>query len=319
MAQFNFRHGIARRQEDVGGNPTFLQNNGNYVDLIVQPDPTVLLVAHGVTNYIYVENVTVVHAWGPFGTDTYWLYWDVDFVTGEITRGYTSLSPTYQSTPPLMPQTDQHWFDVTSMVQKVWNGTQWIEKLRVFAAQLTSGITIIPQLLGSQVGANGVVAFAGFPLMDPDGNPVQKFRRDRRGEFITTETPLSAQFARNANFRIEAAIVQGHAQESIPIYYCVAYNNYNQLVLARNTVPQFPAMGVASEDMSTGETRSFITKGFVTNELDWDFSAYPAGQPLFVGPTGELTPDVTQLTSIQRMGYVVDRNTAFISPQQIIH
>lgn len=319
MAKFDFRHGIARYQEDGVGNPNFLQKSGNFISLLVQPDPTVFLIAHYDENYIYTENVTVNEAWGPYtGTATRWMYWDVDFITGVLSRGQTLLEPLDQAFPPPNPLLDQHWFDMTQAVQKRWNGSAWVDVLRLFAGKLVNGSVLIQYPLGSQVGMNGIPTYAGFPLVDPEGMPVQKFRRDRKGQFITSETPLAAQFSRNANFRVEAAITQAEAHENIPVHHCVAYNGYNTLLLARNNVPDLPAIGIAAEDMNTGEVRSFITKGFVTNDVDWDWSAYDAGTSLFVGPTGQLTVFPSQSGGQQNMGFIVDQNTVFINPQQII-
>lgn len=321
MARFTFRHGIARRQEDGVGNPTHLlkTNGGSFIDLIVSPDPTVFIIAHFDVDYMLTENVTVAKAWGPFtsGVD-YWLYWDVDFITGELTRGFTTLPPVDQPTAPPSPSTDQHWFDTTVNVMKVWSGSAWIEKIRVFVAEYNNGTTIVHQPIGSQVGLNNITTFAGVILFDPDGNPLQKFQRNRRGQFITTETDLHSQFSRIANFRVEAAVVQGEAQENIPIHHAVAYTNFDKLVLARNTVPSKPAIGIAMEDMNTNEVRSYLTKGFVTDEADFDFSGLPVGTPLFVGPTGELISNPPTAISLQQIATVVNKTTIFVDVKQIV-
>lgn len=321
MARFNFRHGMARRQEDGFGNPAFLQpsNGGQYVDLIVSTDPTVFVIAHYDADYMVTENVTVSQAWGPFsaGTD-YWLYWDVDFVTGALTRGFTTLQPVDDPNAPSSPSVDQHWFDMTENVQKVWTGSAWVEKIRLFASKYASGSTLFEQPIGSQVGLNNIVTYAGAILFDPDGSPLQKFQRNRRGQFITTETDLNSQLSRIANFRVEAAVVQGEAQEEIPLHHAIGYFDYDKLVLARNGNPAIPAIGISMEEMNTNEVRSFITKGYVTNEIDWDWSAYPAGTPLFVGPAGELIPNPPTTVSLQQIATVVNPTTVFVDVKQIV-
>lgn len=322
MARFNFRQGIARRQEDNFGNPAFLQpsNGGSYIDLLVTPDPTVFLVAHFDVDYMFTENASVVKAWGPFTAGTnYWLYWDVDFVTGALTRGYTIIEPVYQDNPPPGPHTvDRHWFDTAQNVMKVWSGASWVEKIRCFAAKYQNGATLVHLPIGTQAGLSDLVVFAGTVLYDPDGAPLQKFTRNRRGQFITTETALHSQFSRIANFRVESAIVQGEAQEHIPIHHAIAYYDYDKLVLARSTNPARPAIGLAMEDMNTGEVRSYITRGFVTNEVDWDWSAYPAGTPLFVGTTGELTPTAPINFSMQQVAIVVNPTTVFVNIRELV-
>lgn len=322
MARFNFRQGIARRQQDSGGNPNNLlpTNGGSWIDLIVSPDPTVFVIAHYDVDYMFTENATISQAWGPFtaGTD-YWLYWDVDFRTGELTRQITTLEPVSGNTPPPSPMPDQHWFDTTEVTMKVWTGSRWIERIRVFAAKYQGGATIIYFPLGSQAGITGGRHFAGKVLYDPDGRPLQQFQRNRRGKFITSETPLHSQFSRIANFRVESAIVVGEAQEYIPIHHPVAFSDFGELILAKDQDLQHPAIGLAVEDMYTGETRSYITRGFVTNEVSWDWSPYPVHTPLFVGPTGELlpAPDANALVQ-QQVGYTVDQTTIFVEIQPAV-
>jgi len=316
VARFNFRQGIARRQEDGSNNPNNLQpsNGGSYVDLLVSPDPTIFLISHYDIDYMQSENASITKAWGPFtsGTD-YWLYWDIDFITGELTRQFTTEEPFFGSNPPPNPAPDKHWFDIDEEVMKVWTGSSWVEKVRLFSAKYQGGATLVHYPLGSQVGLNNKKTDAGKILFDPDGKPLQKFQRNRRGQFITTETPLNSQFNRIANFRVEAAIVQGEATEQIPIHHAVAFDNFDELILAKNTDPIRPAIGVATEDMNPGEIRSYITKGFIVDDVNWDWSAYSPQTGIYVGPNGELLPEpdpfgITQ----QRIGYVVNRTTVFI-------
>jgi hypothetical protein len=324
MARFNFRQGIARRQEDGFGNAANLQptNGGSYIDLIVSLDPTVFIVAHYDVDYMFTESINISKAWGPFvsGVD-YWLYWDVDLVSGELSRGFTTVQPVVGPTAPTSPAIDQHWFKTSpadETVMKVWTGSAWIDKVRLLAAKYQQGANIIHYPIGSQVGISGVSVYAGAILYDPDGAPLQKFTRTRVGQFITTETPLHSQFARIANFRLETAIVQGEAQEYIPIHYAVAYSDFNKLILARNTEPDYPAIGIASEDMIPNEVRTYITKGFISDELNWDWSGYPAGTPLFVGPTGQLVAQPPTSGSIQQIARVIDKITVYVDIQQII-
>lgn len=329
MAKFNFRHGIARRQEDGNGNPTFLRKNGTYIDLVVSPNPTIFLIAHRATDYMFTENATVLQAWGPFaasGSDPdYWLYWDVNFSTGKITRGFTTREPITTSIEPKTKNLDQHWFDTANMVMKRWDGSCWMEIIRVFAGKYRGGAILIPNNRGSQCGIGYPSTldqeyFAGIPLLSPEGKPLQVWQRNRKGQFITTETPLHSQLNRNANFRVEAAINMANASEPIPIHYAVAYSGTgkDKVMLARNTLPRKQAIGIASEEMVPGEVRTFITKGFVTNDAwDWTNPGEEAGTRLFVGPTGELQTSLPTIDSIQEMGVITGPQTIYINPQSI--
>jgi len=315
MARFNFRHGLARYQEDGVGNPGFLQpsNGGSYVDLLVAPDPVVFIAAHYDADYMLTENASKAKAWGPFVTGTnYYLYWDTDFITGELTRGYSTLEPVHGDDKPNSPAVDQHWFDTDDTVMKVWSGSSWVEKIRVFAATYANGAVLTQRQKGSQVSISDTKTFAGPPLFDPDGNPLQKFQRNRRGQFITTETDLHSQFSRIANFRVEAAVVQAEANEEIPIHYCVAYFDYDRLVLGRNTDTTKPVIGVSMEEMNTNEVRSFITKGYISNEIDWDWSASTVGTPIYCGTTGSLdvVPPISGMS--QQVATVINKTTIFV-------
>jgi hypothetical protein len=320
MARYDFKQGLARYQEDGIGHPAFLQRNGQYIDLIVSPDPTVFLIAHYDVDYSLTENRSIDKAWGPFtNNNNSWLFWDVDFITGEISHGFTEVMPVNGTRPPAQPiAIDQHWFDTGKKVTKVWNGATWVDKLRVFACKYQNNATIIYNTQGSQVGLHGLLTFAGFPLFDDENKPIQKFRKNRTGQFITSETPISAQFARIANFRVEAATVQAKARENIAINYAVAYYGYNEIGLARNTDSLHPAIGIAAEPMVLSEVRSYVTKGYVQNNVNWNWSDYPVGQPLFVGPTGELIVDPPQFWTIQQIATVVDSVTIFVDTQQQI-
>lgn len=322
MAKFNFRHGIARRQEDGNGNPTFLRKNGTYIDLVVSPDPTVFLIAHRETDYMFTENASVIKAWGPFGGVDYWLYWDVSFLTGEVTRGFTTREPITTSIEPKEKDLDQHWFDTSTMVMKRWDGSCWMEVIRLFTAKYQSGSILLPKNKGSQVGVGhpstpNLEFFAGTPLLNPEDKPLQVWQRDRKGQFITTETPLHGQLSRNANFRVEAAINMADAAESIPIHHAVAYSGTgkDKVMLARNTLPEKQSIGISAEEMTPGEVSTFITKGFVTND-DWNW-VEPAGTRLFVGATGELVITPPTIDSIQEMGVITGPQTVFINPQSI--
>lgn len=320
MAKYNFRQGMARRQQDGNGNPTFLIVSGNHVDLVVNPDPTIMLFAHRDENYMMSETQSVGDAWGPFTQPvTSWLYWDIDFQTGVLSRGFTQLRPVTNATAPSNPTTDQHWFDSASTTMKRWNGGAWKEVIRVFAAELQNGATLKHYALGSQVaiGGLGQEHFAGTILHEPGGKPLQVWERDRNGVFLTTETPLSAQLIPGANFRVEAGIHSAKAVESIPIHYCVALNDdaAGEIKLASSANTDEPAVGIAAEDMTSDEVRSYITQGFVVNE-QWSWSDDP-GTKLYVGTTGVLTTTIPIMTSIQVMGHVVSPTEVYINPQPL--
>lgn len=335
MTNLTFRQGLVRVQNSGPPNftPTFLQTSfgGTFIDLNAALEPTVFTFAHFDQNYLYSENRSVSRAWGPFTlspTQSYWLYWNIDFVTGVLSRGFTRYQPVFGPQPPANPAVDQHWFDTagppvgpnSTVIGKVWSGSAWVPVLRVFAAKYENSSTIVPYPLGSQVNINGVNIVAGVPLFDDANYPVQRFSRNRTGVFINTAMQLASQWNRIANFNLETTIRQAEAVEDIAKTYAVAYVGPNRIGLARNTAPQFPAVGIASENMYTGEVRSFTVAGFVENNAwNWDIdNTQPASTPLFVGTTGELVTAPPQTGSIQQIATIVDRQVIYVSVEPII-
>lgn len=314
-----FRQGIIRHQTDITNNPTFLQLTAAGVSLIVSPDPTLLTFAHGSSaDYLFEERKTVVNAWpGPFTTGVdYWLYWDLDLITGNRTFGRTTVEPVDGSSQPQgnIPN-DKHWFDTTESVMKVRSGNRWIEKIRVFAGKIDEGAVLVPYTTGTQVGFNSSVR-AGFLIFDDEDNAVKKFDRFGRGKFITTESPLASQVSKLASFRLEAELVDAEAVEYIPQLYCITYKGPRKVGLASYTLPGFPAIGVATEEMFVGEVRSFISSGYLSSE-NWNWTQ-PPGTKIFVGVTGELTTTVPQKFSIQQVAVIVNNKTILVDVQPLI-
>lgn len=319
--KIQFRHGIVRQQlTDLTRQPNFLQlsSDGQTVRVYCSPDPTIITIAHTTTDYLFEESVTI-DAWnGPFPpSKTMYLYWDIDILSGERTFGKTEYNPITASSTPSSPHPDQHWFDLKNMVMKVWNGSTWTEKLRVFAGHVANGGLLIQYPTGTQVGVNDT-AYAGSLLFDDEGKPIKKYDRFNRGKFITTETPMSSQFPRIANFRLEPGMNEGKAVEHVPKWHAVCLKGPNELGLASYEDVNRPAIGIALEDMYTSEVRGFHTKGFLTDP-NWNWTV-PPGSPLFVGVTGELTASPPQYFSIQTVGTVVSKHQIYIDIQpQILY
>jgi hypothetical protein len=313
-----FRQGLVRYQTDIVNTPTFIQHGtGNKLTLYVSPDQTIVTFAHGpTTNYLLTEEKTIVNAWqGPFVTGTdYYIFWDINSLTAERTFGHTIVPPVFGPTAP-SPVADKHWFDTVNCVMNVWNGTKWIEKIRVFAGKYQNGSIIIPHSAGSQVGLSTSI-LAGFILFDDEDNAVKKFDRFGRGKFITTESYLTSQSSKLANFRIESQLALAQAVEHVPKFACVCYKGLNKIGLASfNNINQ-PAVGIATEDLYISETRTFLREGFLRDDLfAW---TQPENTPLFVGSSGELTTNVPQVGSIQQVAYIVDDKTICIDIHPLI-
>ena len=189
--RITFRQGIVRHQTDISGSPAFLQKVGQYVNLIVSPDPTIVTFAHGQKNYLYTESKTQLQseAWGPFDAGTnYWLYWDINLVNGVRTFGSTVYEPLVSANQPSLSCVDSFgvpcviagrmWYNTVRNIMYEYNGASWVEVVRVFACKLELGTTIrsmsirAPEFIGTQVGLT-TPAYAGAIAFDTAGKPIR--------------------------------------------------------------------------------------------------------------------------------------------------
>jgi hypothetical protein len=299
-----FRQGLVRVQTS----PSFLSYVGDVVNLVVNTDPTIVTFAYQSNNYLFEEKQSVQAAWkGPFDpTKTHWLYWDLDMKTGVRTFGYTNVNPLYGNTASTFPISDQHFFFYGDTTMKVWNGIDWVPKLRVFAGEIRSGALIVPYVAETQVqllqGGN-----QGYMLFDQTGSPIY----NNKGYFITTESILYAQNSPLNRYKVEAMQVDGRASEPIPKYSAITWKAANKLGLASYTDFAHPAVGISVEDISTDQVKKFVTNGYLSNN-NWNFNVNP-NTPVWVGLSGEVTTVVPQMWSMQKLGFVVSSNTIFVA------
>jgi hypothetical protein len=318
--RIDFRQGLLRYQTDTAGTPTFLRGSGVDVDLVVSPDPFVCTFADGTEDYSFEERQTIPSAWnGPFinGID-YWLYVDIDPQTGVRSFGSTTLEPVVSFRAPPNPANGQHWFDKNETTQKLRSNNRWIRVIRVFVAKLPAGSTSNIQAfgIGSQAGL-WTPTNSGFIVFDENDRPVQRQGPFRQRRFLTTASALASQFTGSAEFQLEALFNTATAVENIPAWSAIALKGPNQVGLASNTQPGAPAIGVVNEDAVPGEVVRVITSGTYTSTL-LDFSNGDAGDPLFVGVTGQLVLAPPQQFSIQEIGRVVTPNTMYVDIKQLI-
>jgi hypothetical protein len=316
-----FRQGIVRYQQDPNGSPQYIvvsANDDRYLDLVVQPDPCVITFAHGSANYTIEEVHPVVRAWGPFQPqgETQYLFWDIDTLSGQLSRGYTLLAPFTGPTAPTNPRKDQHWFNVTTTQMKVWSGESWVTKIRVFAGRYGQNAVFAPQFLGSQIGdtSKGV---SGTILFDDRLKPL----RAADQTFLTTETNFQVLTAGNnthSEIRFESLLTYVQAAEYIPAYSAVSLATRGTIMLARYTNTNLIINGIVSEDMFISDISRLITSGVVYNE-QWNFPADKVGKPLFCGITGEITLTPPPSGVVQMIGTIDSRKSINVAIQAPIY
>jgi len=313
----SFRQGLVRYQTDIASTPTFLiqSNGGQNIDLIVSPDPTIITFAHKESDYLIEETQNVPSAWIGFtsGND-YWLYVDIDMMTGLRSFGHTTIEPVFGPTSP--PQlVNQMWFDTSSTQMKLWNGYRWTTVIRVVVSKYDNGSVIQPKTIGSQVGLYGI-SYSGFVIFDSHERPVRRYNR-RDAEFVTTESDLLTHASNNVvNFRFETQFVPAKALESIPKFSLI-YVIDDEMGLANTVDPNKVATGMVMEDMYSGETGIYQSGGYITNE-DWNFPIGTSPMKLFYDAFGQVSEIVPQFDAIHEIGTVINSDTVLLDIKQPI-
>lgn len=311
--RLSFRQGIVRCP------PNFLElSNGSVSVVVPHAESVVVTFADNASNYLLTERLSVANAWpGPFptGAQTYWLYWDLNMLTGLKTYGHTTLEPIEGATAPVNPQNDQHWYDTGRNRMVVWSvaANRWQQKVRVFAAQLTgNGIFISmsihsPSFIGTQTGILAAVDVnAGALVFDADGKVLKR----NNGTFFTTEDVVVTGVASSSQVKVGGILVEAEAQTNIPKFTVVQFTDFNKIKTANSTVLNTAPYGLTNQDAAVGDIVSVAMEGVITNP-DWDWSSLGINAPLFVDNNGQLT-GVEPLIPIV-IGYVVDRDVVLIN------
>ena len=300
--QVPFRQGI------VKSTPNFLQVTGSTVSLVVPaPEYILITVADQTTDYLITERRSVPNAWtGPFTTDgIYWLYWDIHPLTGAKTYGHTTYEPIEGSTAPTQPVNDQHWFDTTSNTMKVWNAAagRWVNKIRVFAAKLIGGSTLIsmsissPAFEGTQVGTYvGSPILAGYLVFDDEGKALRK----GNGKFFTTEDVSITGITSSARVRLGSIVKEAEAMANMANNTVVVFSDFDKIRPAEpSDFVRTKQFGIIEEDVIIGDFVNVITDGVVSS-VDWDWTPHGVNTPLYVGAGGVLsvTPTAPALAPI---------------------
>lgn len=310
---------ISFRQGIVAAPPSFLTTNGATVNLTIASPTTVQVAfADGLSNYLHTERTTVASAWvGPFVSGTnYWLYWDINPVTGIRTFGHTLLDPVEAASAPLSPASDQHWFDMTANKMKVWNALagRWVSKIRVFAGMYQNGSLFVsmsinaPSFIGTQVGSLSATAVeAGALVFDSNGKPLKR----STGAFFTTSDVVTASLASATMVKVGSIVIDAVATSNIPAYSIVQFSGFHQVELQTGLMQSDAVYGLIEANAVIGDVVNVVLDGVVTNP-SWNWIAAGPGAPLYVDPTGVLTP--TKPTDGVPVAAVVDVTSILIRP-----
>ena len=321
MATVSFRQGIVRHQSDTSDNPVFLNKSNNYVDLVVSPDPTTIAFVHGDSDYLYTEPTSVSQAWGPITNGlTTWLYWDLSLSDGELTRGTTTIEPIEAPIKPPNPVNGQMWYNTQTNTWYEWNGSRFVEVLRVFAAKMFGGTVFqsmskdSPAFTGTQVGLTTKRRIGSLVY----GSNKKPLRNTNTNKFFTTEDSFVTGVPTSGSHKINNTFITGKANTSIAAYQCVQYNDFNSVSPANPIFEGKRIFGIIEEDASVNEVVSFVTEGIITNEhWDWIAEGAEANDGVYIDGTGQLTL-VNDFASASPIGIVIGRTEIFFNPKMFV-
>lgn len=317
MARISFRQGIVRHQTDTNSNPTFLQKVGDYINLIVSPDPTIITFVCGPKDYLYTEHLTQTNAWGPFtpGNDV-WLFWELNVMTGIRTFGSTTLEPVETATAPVSPVVGQMWFNTSTKQWFEWNSASWTHVIRVFAAKLANSTQLVsmsikaPEFIGTQVGLTTETS-AGALVFDTTGKPIF----DSTHKFFTTEDIFITGVPTGASLRINNIVLRAQAQQPIGAFNVVVYSDYNKIVPAIPFSTLNRIYGITEEGANVNDVVSVITEGIIFNETwDWEAAGANVNDPVYIDNTGQIVLAPIGVADALPVGAVVGPQSILFDP-----
>lgn len=313
--RINFRQGIVNYQ-----NPTFLSVKRTSVDLIVDKEPLLLTIAFGSKDYLFTEHESVTNAWNRLYTGRdQWLYIDYDSKTLNRTFGITTKSPVVSPTAPLKPLSDQHWFDTTTNQMKVWNGSSWVNRIRIFVAMLNKGTTPssvsynTPIFSGTQIGDTSIV-YAGAIVYNGATNlPI----KDETGVFVTTEDNLRTMDLDVSTLKLANSLIEARAHQNLAAYTIVKFLDFNEINHADGFTAAYDKVyGIIQTDTATGEYVNVVTNGIITNK-DWNWTAIGVNAPLYTNDAGQLSTQPYVPLQV-RCATVIGKHTILLgAPAQI--
>lgn len=267
----------------------FLQASPNGVNLNTNNESILITFTHGSSNYTFEEFDNITDAWlHDFVINSeYWLYWDIDIISGVRSFGFTEIMPTISATKPSSPITDQHWFDLGSNKMYVFETAYWRPVVRVFAAYYDSieffsmghGIPNF-DFAGSQVGINNINDVSGKILYFDNKPVLNKYK-----ELFTSESIFNINGSNIDSLRLESSYTIVKANETLPKFHIVKYVSENTVELA-NYSDTNKIIGIITEDTIINDLTNIILDGVITN-ISWNWTE-TIGTHLWINTNGEL-------------------------------
>lgn len=200
----------------------------------------------------------------------------------------------------------RHWFDTASTTMKVYNGSTWLETIRIFACSVVNSNNIVSMsmnagsFVGTQVG-NTSVGRSGRIVFSEDGSAL--IRDD--GTFYTSEDQFIINGSKSDAFRLESSVarVQSYNEPNIAAYTVVSLVGSGKAKTAEYNDVSETIVAILTEDMTSNSVSTIVFDGVVTNS-NWNWLDSDIGKPLWVGDIDNSNSHNNNLTKIDP--HVVD-------------
>lgn len=295
--------------------PKMLYNIDNKINIRLNEDKLILTFAHGQRDYsvILTENIDAAWVVDSISTNC-WLYWEIDQGTGSLIYGVTYNEPlNYGRTLPASPVKGDHFFDRNDNKMKFFNGSKWVDKIRLFAAEIKNGV-INEYGVYSQVnlrGDNNV----GKILYDDNNKPI--FDYVGKHKYFATSADSITTLNDLYNIGLDKLHLNVVAGESIPKYTSVILGEDN-MVYAGSCNNDIPVLGLAAKTYAPGDQVHIISSGVIEDSIAWAW-VQPTNTKLFVGENGELTTELINEISSQIIGKIISPKAILINIQEKIN
>jgi len=277
---------VTIRQGIIKAPTNFLVYQSGVVAINTMDAGITITASHGDAEYLITEDrkTSITPAWIQIFSplETYWLFWDINTRTAQITYTSTTVVPVYQKTTPITPILNTHWFNTNDNTMRVWDGFAWIEKIRVLAGILANTTTLTLAIAGVSQSGNNTPRNSGSILFDSTSTPIKRNLKT----FLTTEDTIFYDSNNISATNIEAKTVWAQVIENINAFSVVSTLSDGTLKLASAEDIGISNIAMAMDSATLGDHVSVTLQGKITNP-DWNWTQI--NQLLWLDINGQLT------------------------------
>lgn len=273
----DFRNGIVSAQS----NYLTKTLGGTYaVSIVTNTKDLILTASHGASEYLISFYNNITDAWTFNGTDTHYLYVDIDNVTGQLSYGSSLVPVTYGVNFPISPVVGETFFNNSTNQSYQWSGDSWVKRIRVFVGFVNNtGVTEYG--IGTVTGSS-VPYVSGSIIYSGNGRGILKHDKTfltATDRVLINEVPFGAS-------TIEQSALSVKAADTLAGNRFVKLNSQGYLTYANPVDVGVSLIFVLTEPLNVGEV-TFLPVGGVINNPSWNWSF--ADLPIWVGENGVIS------------------------------